>query len=472
MREEHRGLREDNMFLRQQLSERLAVPPMPQHASASQTQTHGHATTMPARPAMTSLSMAGRGGPAAAPAAPAFQAAQRIRAMSSQAGPSSLRVHATSGTSFPTQRHASMKAASTASISVDEPVKVKLHNDRIYYIPWHKVGARVATPNFHEVLAQWCCVISSPSITGGSSGDDVWECLFTSLRPYQDDLLKYGFRVLAIFARKQAYVVSLRPHPPETIFPPLPHGTPSLEVAFETVKHVPGGKASSRTFPPSHTSAAGSQCDFCGAIMPAKFLTNHSCDAKPRVKVEGGGVKVEGASKVTNEIIEISSDEHSDAEPDAEGAEGAGPLNRKIAAVEAKAKKDKKRKLSGTSDSAGKERHAAPSATSKKGCGSTQQQYKVKVDPKNDPKKQICPVCNKKETPEPWSEDETGQGNGKLKSPEIFWVCCDVISCQQWYHSDCLEVVAQGGLRHEKPRAGKAWRCAVCKLAGLIPKKP
>ncbi|KAE8246979.1 hypothetical protein A4X03_0g7179 [Tilletia caries] len=194
MREEHRGLREDNMFLRQQLSERLAVPPMPQHASASQTQTHGHATTMPARPAMTSLSMAGRGGPAAAPAAPAFQAAQRIRAMSSQAGPSSLRVHATSGTSFPTQRHASMKAASTASISVDEPVKVKLHNDRIYYIPWHKVGARVATPNFHEVLAQWCCVISSPSITGGSSGDDVWECLFTSLRPYQDDLLKYGFR--------------------------------------------------------------------------------------------------------------------------------------------------------------------------------------------------------------------------------------------------------------------------------------
>ncbi|KAE8179858.1 hypothetical protein CF328_g9349, partial [Tilletia controversa] len=86
---------------------------------------------MPARPAMTSLSMAGRGGPAAAPAAPAFQAAQRIRAMSSQAGPSSLRVHATSGTSFPTQRHASMKAASTASISVDEPVKVKLHNDRI-----------------------------------------------------------------------------------------------------------------------------------------------------------------------------------------------------------------------------------------------------------------------------------------------------------------------------------------------------
>ncbi|KAE8179293.1 hypothetical protein CF335_g9647 [Tilletia laevis] len=114
--------------------------------------------------------------------------------MSSQAGPSSLRVHATSGTSFPTQRHASMKAASTASISVDEPVKVKLHNDRIYYIPWHKVGARVATPNFHEVLAQWCCVISSPSITGGSSGDDVWECLFTSLRPYQDDLLKYGFR--------------------------------------------------------------------------------------------------------------------------------------------------------------------------------------------------------------------------------------------------------------------------------------
>ncbi|CAD6954454.1 unnamed protein product [Tilletia controversa] len=260
---------------------------MPQHASASQTQTHGHATTMPARPAMTSLSMAGRGGPAAAPAAPAFQAAQRIRAMSSQAGPSSLRVHATSGTSFPTQRHASMKAASTASIS-----------------------------------------------------------------------------------------------------------------------------------------------------------------------------------------IEISSDEHSDAEPDAEGAEGAGPLSRKIAAVEAKAKKDKKRKLSGTSDSAGKERHAAPSATSKKGCGSTQQQDKVKVDPKNDPKKQICPVCNKKETPEPWSEDETGQGNGKLKSPEIFWVCCDVISCQQWYHSDCLEVVAQGGLRHEKPRAGKAWRCAVCKLAGLIPKKP
>ncbi|CAD6941105.1 unnamed protein product [Tilletia controversa] len=285
MREEHRGLREDNMFLRQQLNERLAVPPMPQHASASQTQTHGHATTMPARPAMTSLSMAGRGGPAAAPAAPAFQAAQRIRAMSSQAGPSSLRVHATSGTSFPTQRHASMKAASTASISVDEPVKVKLHNDR----------------------------------------------------------------------------------------------------------------------------------------------------------------------------IEISSDEHSDAEPDAEGAEGAGPLSRKIAAVEAKAKKDKKRKLSGTSDSAGKERHAAPSATSKKGCGSTQQQDKVKVDPKNDPKKQICPVCNKKETPEPWSEDETGQGNGKLKSP---------------YHSDCLEVVAQGGLRHEKPRAGKAWRCAVCKLAGLIPKKP
>ncbi|CAD6940262.1 unnamed protein product [Tilletia caries] len=171
----------------------------------------------------------------------------------------------------------------------------------------------------------------------GSSGDDVWECIFTSLQPYRDDLLKYGFR----------------------------------------------------------------------------------CDAKPRVKVEGGGVKVEGASssKATNEIIEISSDEHSDAEPDAEGAEGAGPLSRKIAAVEAKAKKDKKRKLSGTSDSAGKERHAAPSATSKKGCGSTQPQDKVKFDPKNDSKKQICPVCNKKETPEPWSEDETGQGNGKLKSP-------------------------------------------------------
>ncbi|CAD6938231.1 unnamed protein product [Tilletia laevis] len=296
----------------------------------------------------------------------------------------------------------------------------------------------------------------------GSSGDDVWECIFTSLQPYRDDLLKYGFRwcstngsgaghrlatlsltdqninasdpvgmldpeafypdggtLQAIFAQKQAYVVSLLPHPPETIFPPLPHETPSLEVAFETVKHVPGGKASSRTFPPSHTTAAGSQCDFCGAIMPAKFLSNHSCDAKPRVKVEGGGVKVEGASssKATNEIIEISSDEHSDAEPDAEGAEGAGPLNRKIAAVEAKAKKDKKRKLSGTSDSAGKERHAAPSATSKKGCGSTQPQDKVKFDPKNDSKKQICPVCNKKETPEPWSEDETGQGNGKLKSP-------------------------------------------------------
>ncbi|CAD6908897.1 unnamed protein product [Tilletia controversa] len=166
--------------------------------------------------------------------------------------------------------------------------------------------------------------------------------------------------------------------------PPWRLRSPSLEVAFETVKHVPGGKASSRTFPPSHTTAAGSQCDFCGAIMPAKFLSNHSCDAKPRVKVEGGGVKVEGASssKATNEIIEISSDEHSDAEPDAEGAEGAGPLSRKIAAVEAKAKKDKK------------------------------------------------------------------------------------------YHSECLEVVAQDGLRHEKPRAGKAWRCAVCKLTGLIPKKP
>ncbi|CAD6919195.1 unnamed protein product [Tilletia laevis] len=333
-----------------------------------------------------------------------------------------------------------------------EATKIKFHKESIYYLPWNKVGARVAGPNFHEVLAQWKCVIVAPNITTLSTSDDVWECLHASLRPYQDDLTQFGFRWCAtngsgtghrlsylsldeqgidaaagassdafypdgkalqsIYARKQAYIVSMRQDPPHSIFPPLPAGAPPLQAAFDTVKvsQVSHGPSSGRATTTPRASSGTSQCGTCAAVMPPQFLAGHECRLA-RVKMEN--VKVE-KGKSSNTM-------------------------------------DDARKASSAKESTSRLRRALPAAVA---AGDVENDGDGEKEMEKDETKQVCPVCGKKETPEPWSEDEN-QYTSKGKAV---------------YHSDCLSVTPKDGMRQEMPRKEKAWRCGVCKEAGLIAK--
>ncbi|CAD6979585.1 unnamed protein product [Tilletia controversa] len=315
-----------------------------------------------------------------------------------------------------------------------EATKIKLHKESIYYLPWNKVGARVAGPNFHEVLAQWKCVIVAPNITTLSTSDDVWECLHASLRPYQDDLTQFGFRWCAtngsgtghrlsylsldeqgidvadagapsdafypdgkalqsIYARKQAYIVSMRQDPPQSIFPPLRAGAPPLQAAFDTVKvsQVGHGPSSGRATTTPRASSGTSQCGTCAAVMPPRFLAGHECHLA-RVKMENVKVEKGKSSNTIDDAIEIlSSDEE------------IGETPSLVLTMSPEKQAPKKRKASSAKESTSRLRRALPAAVA---AGDVENEGDGEKEMEKDETKQVCPVCGKKETPEPWSEDE------------------------------------------------------------------
>ncbi|CAD6907593.1 unnamed protein product [Tilletia caries] len=326
----------------------------------------------------------------------------------------------------------------SGSGSSRDKATVHFSNDCIYLLPWWgTLGQRIATDNFTPVLAQWGCILNSPSLSRNASADQVWDFVVESFGRFGEDLKTYSFAWCA--TSKQNHFLTEYHSTPGTPFYPT---AADLERAYKTKQaYIECTRPSEPTSDPSSQlpplrvafqrevyqapSGTTSTCAACKATMPKHRFEAHRCSmisaVKLEVKKEGKGEgslgsKGKGKEVYPADAIVISSDEDDGRGHDDESSVRGGEKTKSSSASAGKGNNLKKKSNIVVARMAhkGKRGRANKGASKKKkagGDGHEQEKVGEAEDMEDGEEEEIspksmCPLCDRLIEVEYFSEVE------------------------------------------------------------------